>query len=363
MKSDFKNKKKIEIKYEETEHIKINQEIGNSVKQPVERDSSNNNLNKIDLKIKKTSKNLETEIKKEKSKNELNESLSTVSENPEKIILPKNFHKIWNFMESIREAKKAPVNRLNYDLLLDPNRTDRKTFKFQILISALLSSLTKASINYSATMKLINHGLTVDKMIETDEETIRELIHGCAFHNNKAKFIKKTALIIKEKYNSDPPEDLQEVLKLPGIGPKIAYVYLELGCQKREGIIVDTHVQRITKRLKWVNDTKTPEETRKELENWLPKDKWLDFNFLMVAFGQTYCIANDPKCTECEIKKFCEYGNQRLNESGGLKKSKSISNSKKILEKDEEEKNLVKKNSVVKRKSDTTKQVYKKMKK
>jgi len=132
---------------------------------------------------------------------------------------------------------------------------------------------------------------------------------------------------LKDKYNSDPPETFKEITTFKGIGPKMAHLYLQCCCNKVEGIAVDVHVHRICNRLKWTN-SKTPEDTMKQLEEWLPKELWVDINFVIVGFGQTVCEAKKPKCNECLIKNTCPFFNEGFNTIKNIKqksKSKSIS--------------------------------------
>jgi endonuclease-3 len=150
------------------------------------------------------------------------------------------------------------------------------------------------------------------------------------------------AKILKDDYEGDAPEDYIQLVKLPGIGPKMAHLYLQCVCDKVEGIAVDTHVHRICNRLKWV-ESKNPEDTRKKLEEWVPKDKWMDVNTLLVGLGQTICFAKKPKCEECLIKDTCDY---YLN--GGEEEKKSRSKSKKASKRKPS-----KSKSVSKRKKDT----------
>jgi len=87
---------------------------------------------------------------------------------------------------------------------------------------------------------------------------------------------------------------------LPGVGPKMAYLCLSVAWGRDEGIGVDVHVHRITNLWGW-NDTKQPEETRKALQSWLPRDRWHDINNLLVGFGQTICLPVGRKCGECKL--------------------------------------------------------------
>jgi endonuclease-3 len=120
--------------------------------------------------------------------------------------------------------------------------------------------------------------------------------------------MKKTSKIILEKYNGDIPTNVQELCNLPGVGPKMAHICMQAAWNIISGIGVDTHVHRISNRLKWVRDaTKSLEETRIALESWLPKNLWIDINRLFVGFGQEICRSQRPKCSECLNKSICFY--------------------------------------------------------
>lgn len=116
----------------------------------------------------------------------------------------------------------------------------------------------------------------------------------------KTKYIKQTAEILRDKWNSDIPDTIQGLTSLPGVGPKMAYLCLSAAWGRTEGIGVDVHVHRITNLWGW-NKTKQPEETRAALESWLPKEKWHDINNLLVGFGQTICLPVGRKCGDCKL--------------------------------------------------------------
>jgi endonuclease-3 len=118
--------------------------------------------------------------------------------------------------------------------------------------------------------------------------------------------LKKTAEILLRDYDGDIPPTLDELMALPGIGPKMAYLIMQEAWNKNEGIGVDTHVHRIANRLGWVRTAKqTPEHTRKQLEEWLPKRYWRHVNVMLVGFGQTLCRPIGPKCSECPVAQLC----------------------------------------------------------
>ncbi|URE36322.1 endonuclease III-like protein [Musa troglodytarum] len=109
----------------------------------------------------------------------------------------------------------------------------------------------------------------------------------------------------------DIPNSLNELLALPGVGPKMAHLVMNVGWNNVQGICVDTHVHRICNRLGWVSrpgtrqKTSTPEETRVSLETWLPRDLWDPINPLLVGFGQTVCTPLRPQCSSCGINQLC----------------------------------------------------------
>lgn len=109
-----------------------------------------------------------------------------------------------------------------------------------------------------------------------------------------------------DQYDSDIPDTIPGLLKLPGVGKKMAYLAMTCAWHKVEGIGVDTHVHRIANWLKWVEKpTKTPEDTRVALEAWLPREFWDEVNHLMVGFGQVVCTAKNPSCDICDNANIC----------------------------------------------------------
>ena len=209
----------------------------------------------------------------------------------------------------MRQTHTAPVDTMGSQQCLNSQikTIDFKTYKFQALVSLILSSQTKDNITFSTTQKLIEHGLTVKNILSTPEETLINLIFKCSFHNNKAKSIKHLAEVINTTYKGDPPEQLDKVVKLPGIGMKMALIYLKDVCGKVEGIAVDTHIHKISNRLGWVK-TKQPEKTRIELEKIVDRKYWEEINAVLVGFGQEVCKSVKPLCEkECLLKDKCVF--------------------------------------------------------
>ncbi|XP_057321481.1 endonuclease III-like protein 1 [Microplitis mediator] len=143
-------------------------------------------------------------------------------------------------------------------------------------------------------------------VIDTSDEDLGQLIRPVSFVKRKVQFIKQTTGILIEKYNGDIPRNIKELCSLPGVGPKVGHLAMLSAWNEVSGIGVDTHVHRVCNRLHWVKKPTTiPEETRKQLESWLPRDLWSEINFLFVGFGQNFCLGQNPKCDQCLLNKSC----------------------------------------------------------
>jgi len=181
---------------------------------------------------------------------------------------------------------------------------------FKILISTVLSLRTKDAVTEKASNKLFDAADTPDEILKLSEKRISKLIYPVAFYRVKARNIKRICKIILNEYKGKVPETLHELLKLPGVGRKTANLVITLGYNKL-GICVDTHVHRISNRLRYVN-TKTPFETEMALREKLPERWWIDYNNLLVSFGQNICRPVKPLCAKCPIRKYCNFRPEAL---------------------------------------------------
>lgn len=225
-------------------------------------------------------------------------------------------------------AHGAAVDTMGCERLADKNASP-KDQRFHTLIALMLSSQTKDTVNAVAMQKLKTElppykpgapvGLNLDNVLAVDANVLNQLIWAVGFHNNKTKYIylyklllsrkgiltktryiKQTATILRDKFNSDIPDTIEGLTSLPGVGPKMAYLCLSAAWDRTEGIGVDVHVHRITNLWGW-NKTKNPEETRHALQSWLPRDKWREINWLLVGFGQAVCLPVGRKCGDCDL--------------------------------------------------------------
>ncbi len=174
---------------------------------------------------------------------------------------------------------------------------------FTVLISTLLSLRTKDAVTIEASKRLFKRVKTCDDLDELSVGEISKLIYPVGFYKTKAKRLKEICNIIKTRFDGKVPASLNELLSLPGVGRKTANLVLTEGFG-RPGICVDTHVHRISNRWGFV-ETKTPEKTEFILRKKLPKQYWVDYNRILVAFGQNICLPISPWCSKCPIESFC----------------------------------------------------------
>ena len=145
---------------------------------------------------------------------------------------------------------------------------------------------------------------TAEQFADADTGELEAMIHSSGFFRNKAKSIKGASRIIADKHHGKVPESMDELLELPGVARKTANVVLGVAFQKAEGVVVDTHVQRIARRLDFTKETR-PDKIEADLMRILPREKWIEFAHLLIHHGRSKCTALRPKCAECPIEDLC----------------------------------------------------------
>jgi endonuclease-3 len=175
---------------------------------------------------------------------------------------------------------------------------------FRVLISCILSLRTQDSTTAAASHRLFALADTPEGMLRLSEKKIAETIYPVGFYRTKARVIREICRALIRDYGGKVPDEIDELLKLKGVGRKTANLVVTLG-YKKPGICVDTHVHRISNRWGYVR-TKTPHETEMALRQKLPKPYWIEYNDLLVSFGQHLCKPVSPKCSECPVGAYCE---------------------------------------------------------
>jgi endonuclease-3 len=176
---------------------------------------------------------------------------------------------------------------------------------FQLLVATILSAqCTDKQVN-KVTQTLFNKLSTPQAFAKADLALIEELIHSTGFFRNKAKNIHKCATALIEQHNGEVPGTMAALVKLPGVGRKTANVVLGAAFNI-PGIVVDTHVSRISQRLE-LTDHKDPVKIEFDLMNQMPKQAWSNFSLHLIYFGRETCNARKPKCGQCPMAKLCNY--------------------------------------------------------
>ncbi|CAK7566251.1 MAG: alpha,alpha-trehalase nth1 [Sporothrix epigloea] len=225
-------------------------------------------------------------------------------------------------------ASNAAVDSMGCESLATASATPRDR-RFHTLVALMLSSQTKDTVNAVTMARLQSElppykpgapaGLNLENMLAVDPVLLNKLIWQVGFHNNKTKYLKQAAVILRDQWGGDIPPTVEGLMALPGVGPKMAYLCLAAknGWNRVEGIGVDVHVHRITNMWGWQKPgsvaAKTPEGTRLALQSWLPRDKWKEINWLLVGFGQAVCLPQGAKCGDCTLglRGLCRAANRK----------------------------------------------------
>jgi endonuclease-3 len=175
---------------------------------------------------------------------------------------------------------------------------------FQIMIATILAAqCTDERVN-RITPSLFKKYKTIADFSKAKQSELEKEIHSTGFYKNKTKNIIAASKKLMEDFNGRIPDTMDELVTLPGVARKTANIVLSSSFRKAEGIAVDTHVRRLSGRLGFSKE-KDPNRIEKDLMAIVPKQDWLDFNYLLVDHGRTVCIARKPRCQNCAIKHLC----------------------------------------------------------
>jgi len=174
----------------------------------------------------------------------------------------------------------------------------------ELLVSTVLSAqCTDERVN-KVTKTLFKKYKNINDYARVDFKKFEQDIRPTGFYKNKAKNIINATQQIIKKFKRKVPQTMEELLTLPGIGRKTANIILTFAFGKIEGIVVDTHVIRLSKRLGLSKNT-NPEKIEQDLMEITPKDYWRDFSSLIMEHGRKICLARRPLCEQCTLKHIC----------------------------------------------------------
>jgi len=206
-----------------------------------------------------------------------------------------DIEKVISILEEDYKRNSAPVVTLIAERTKEP---------FKVLVSALISTRTRDETTIKVVKKLFKRINSPADLVNISSDELEKLLYPVGFYRNKARHLKELGKDLVEKYGGKVPDNIDDLLKLKGVGRKVATLVMSDGYGK-DYICVDTHVHRIVNRWCLVK-TKTPEQTEKALAEILPKKYWRRINRLLVSFGQRICTPLRPKCEKCPIEKYCD---------------------------------------------------------
>lgn len=175
---------------------------------------------------------------------------------------------------------------------------------WELLVATILSAqCTDVRVNI-VTTELFKKYKGLEAYVSANQSEFEQDIHSTGFFRNKAKNILKAAKIVQKDYSGIVPNSMSELIKLPGVGRKTANVLLGTAFNIAEGIVVDTHVGRLSRRIGFTEQT-NPELVERDLMKIIPKKDWILFSHLLILHGRKRCPARKPDCSMCEINQDC----------------------------------------------------------
>ncbi|RLM94521.1 endonuclease III [Halobellus sp. Atlit-38R] len=205
---------------------------------------------------------------------------------------------------SDREEQAAEVLDRLYEEYPDSTISLNYSNRLELLVAVVLSAqCTDERVN-DVTEELFQMYQTPEDYAEADEERLAEDIYGITFHNNKAGYLKSIGETLRDEHGGEVPDTMAELTELSGVGRKTANVVLQHGHDVVEGIVVDTHVQRISRRL-GIAEEESPTKIEQELMELVPESDWQQFTHLFISHGRAVCTARNPDCDNCVLEDVC----------------------------------------------------------
>ncbi|XP_061433118.1 endonuclease III-like protein 1 isoform X1 [Lethenteron reissneri] len=290
----------VKVEYDERDHGHIDERVGETRVGATARKEQLKEEEEEEVKVKEEVKEVKEERKEEQEEKEGKRRQRAGG--PWE---PPHWRTQLDHVRRMRQHRDAPVDHMGAEKCHDEDAAPAVR-RYQVLVSLMLSSQTKDQVTSAAMARLRGHGLTPLNVAGTDDAMLGRLIYPVGFWKTKVGYIRRTTELLLAQFGGDIPRSVSELVKLPGVGPKMAHLVMDIAWDEVSGIGVDTHVHRISNRLGWVRKaTRTPEQTRVALEDWLPRELWSEVNWLMVGFGQQTCRPVAPHCAECLNRAVC----------------------------------------------------------
>ena len=209
-----------------------------------------------------------------------------------------------SYIKNIPVVMSILEKHFNYTERTTLNRMRKeKADPYKILISCLLSLRSRDETTEKISNELFQIADTPEKLIKIPLKRLEGIIYSTGHYHKKALTLIHVSNEIINRFRGQVPRNKEDLMSIKGIGPKTANIVLNFAFNQLT-LPIDTHCHRIPNRLGWVN-TRTPEQTEKDLEKILPKQYWFEFNGIFVLFGRTICTPISPKCSMCPINRYC----------------------------------------------------------
>ena len=179
------------------------------------------------------------------------------------------------------------------------------TSPLQLLIATILSAQSTDRTVNTVTPALFKKYKSAKDFARAKTPDLEKMVHSTGFFRNKTKSIQGATRIIDERYYGEVPQTMEELLELPGVARKTANVVLGVAFRKAEGVVVDTHVQRLARRLDFSKEER-PEKIEEDLMKLFPRERWIHLAHLLIHHGRAICEARRPKCAQCPIEDLCD---------------------------------------------------------
>ncbi len=175
---------------------------------------------------------------------------------------------------------------------------------FELTIATILSAQTTDVGVNKATPELFRMYATPKALAEAPTLEVERLIKTTGFYHSKAKNIQGAARVLVERFGAKVPETIEEMIQLPGVARKTANVVLGSWFGIPSGVVVDTHVLRLSRRLE-LTQADDPVKVEQDLQKVIPRDRWIQFSHELIHHGRQVCIARKPRCVDCSLEKLC----------------------------------------------------------
>lgn len=202
-----------------------------------------------------------------------------------------------------QEQTEEVIDRL-YEEYPDTTISLNFSNRLELLVAVVLSAqCTDERVN-EETEHLFEKYQSVEDYAEADVDELSEDIDSITYHNSKADYLKSAARTMLDEYDGEVPDTMDELTELKGVGRKTANVVLQHGHDVVEGIVVDTHVQRLSRRL-GITEEQRPEAIEQDLFDVVPEEDWQQYTHLMISHGRATCTARNPDCGDCVLEDLC----------------------------------------------------------